>query len=127
MENIQQFLPFILLFVVFYFFIIRPQMKKQKKEKQFANDLKRGDKIVTKSGLHGKVVDFSEKLNAIVIETGAGKMTFDKSSLSMELTENLNKEPETKKEEKGKEGNKSKNNDNSKNDDKNKKIESKSK
>lgn len=96
MESIQQFLPFILIFVVLYFFMIRPQMKKQKKEKQFANDLKRGDKVVTKSGLHGKISDFSEKLNAVILETGAGKMTFDRSSLSMELTENLNKQNEDK-------------------------------
>ncbi len=96
MESIQQFLPFILIFVVLYFFMIRPQMKKQKKEKQFASDLKRGDKVVTKSGLHGKVSDFSEKLNAVILETGAGKMTFDRSSLSMELTENLNKQNEEK-------------------------------
>ena len=71
-------------------------MKKQKKEKQFANDLKRGDKVVTKSGLHGKISDFSEKLNAVILETGAGKMTFDRSSLSMELTESLNKQKEDK-------------------------------
>ena len=96
-------------------------MKKQKKEKQFANDLKRGDKVVTKSGLHGKVTDFSEKLNAVILETGAGKMTFDKSSLSMELTENLNKEPEAKKEDKHKE-----NNNKDKKDEKSKKIENKS-
>ena len=102
MESIQQFLPFILIFVVLYFFMIRPQMKKQKKEKQFANDLKRGDKVVTKSGLHGKVSDFSEKLNAVILETGAGKMTFDRSSLSMELTEGLNKENVDKKDDKDK-------------------------
>jgi len=96
MESIQQFLPFILIFVVLYFFMIRPQMKKQKKEKQFASDLKRGDKVITKSGLHGKVSNFSEKLNAVILETGAGKMTFDRSSLSMELTENLNKHNEEK-------------------------------
>jgi len=96
MESIQQFLPFILIFVVLYFFMIRPQMKKQKKEKQFASDLKRGDKVITKSGLHGKVSNFSEKLNAVILETGAGKMTFDRSSLSMELTENLNKQNEEK-------------------------------
>ena len=100
MESIQQFLPFILIFAVLYFFMIRPQMKKQKKEKQFANDLKRGDKVVTKSGLHGKVADFSEKLNAVILETGAGKMTFDKSSVSMEMTESLNKETEEKKDSK---------------------------
>lgn len=65
-------------------------MKKQKKEKSFIESIKRGDKVVTKSGLHGKVADMSEKLDAIILETGAGKMTFDKSALSYELTEKIN-------------------------------------
>jgi len=50
MAQIQQFLPFILMFVVIYFFMIRPQQKRMKLEKQFEADLKVGDKIVTKSG-----------------------------------------------------------------------------
>lgn len=100
MENIQSLLPFVLIFVVVYFFMIRPQMKRQKQEKQFAESLKKGDKVVTKSGLHGKVADFSEKLNAVIIETGAGKMTFDRSAISQELSAKLNapaKEKEAKK------------------------------
>ena len=56
MEQIQGFLPIILLFVVMYLFLIRPQMKKQKQEKKFAVRLKEGDKVITKSGLHGKVL-----------------------------------------------------------------------
>lgn len=90
MEEIQKFLPIVLIFVVMYFFILRPQLQKAKKEKKFAQELKKGDRIVTKSGLHGKVFDFSEKNNAVVIETGAGKLTFDKSALSIELSQKLN-------------------------------------
>ena len=90
MDNIAQFAPIILMFVVVYFFMIRPQMKRAKQEKKFASDLKRGDRVVTKSGMHGKIVDFSEKLNAVVLETGAGKITFDRSSISMELTKKIN-------------------------------------
>lgn len=100
MENIQSLLPFVLIFVVVYFFMIRPQMKRQKLEKQFAENLKKGDKVITKSGLHGKIADFSEKLNAVIIETGSGKMTFDKSAISQELSAKLNapvKEKEDKK------------------------------
>lgn len=93
MEQIQQFAPFILIFVVMYFFMIRPQMQKAKKEKKFAEDLKKGDRVVTKSGLHGKVFDFSEKNNAVVIETGAGKLTFDKSAISLEMSQKLNEKP----------------------------------
>ena len=80
-----------------YFFMIRPQMQKAKKEKKFAEDLKKGDRVVTKSGLHGKVFDFSEKNNAIIIETGAGKLTFDKSAISLEMSEKLNKPATDKK------------------------------
>ncbi|MCX2761947.1 preprotein translocase subunit YajC [Aquimarina muelleri] len=90
MDQIQQFLPFVLIFVVMYFFMIRPQMQKSKKEKKFAEELKKGDKIVTKSGLHGKVFDFSEKNNAVIIETGSGKLTYDKSAISLEMSQKLN-------------------------------------
>lgn len=90
MDQLTQFAPIILMFVVVYFFMIRPQMKKAKQERNFASELKRGDRIVTKSGMHGKIVDFSEKNNAVIIETGAGKITFDRSSISMELSKKLN-------------------------------------
>lgn len=78
------------MFIVVYFFMIRPQMKRAKQEKHFASELKRGDRVVTKSGMHGKIVDFSDKLNAVIIETGAGKITFDRSSISMEMSRKLN-------------------------------------
>ena len=90
MDQLTQFAPIILMFIVVYFFMIRPQMKRAKQEKQFASELKRGDRIVTKSGMHGKIVDFSEKQNAVIIETGAGKITFDRSSISMEMSRKLN-------------------------------------
>ena len=88
--NLESILPFALMFVVLYFFMIRPQMQRAKKEKQFAESLKKGDRVVTKSGLHGKIFDFSEKNNTVVIETGSGKLTFDRSSISMEMSQKLN-------------------------------------
>lgn len=90
MDQLTNFLPLILMFVVVYFFMIRPQMKRAKQEKKFGEDLKKGDRIITKSGMHGKIIDFSEKNNAVVIETGAGKITFDRSSISMEMSKKLN-------------------------------------
>ncbi|WP_025743622.1 preprotein translocase subunit YajC [Aquimarina pacifica] len=96
MDQIQQFLPFILIFVVMYFFMIRPQMQKAKKEKKFTEDLKKGDRVITKSGLHGKVFDFSEKNNAVIIETGSGKLTYDKSAISLEMSQKLNQPAEKK-------------------------------
>jgi preprotein translocase subunit YajC len=65
-------------------------MKRQKQEKEFSANLKKGDRVVTKSGMHGKVLDFSEKLDAVILETGAGKITFDRSSISVELSNKLN-------------------------------------
>ena len=90
MGDIQQFLPMLLIFVVAYFFMIRPQMKRAKEEKKFAAELKRGDRVITKSGLHGKVMDINDKDNSCVIETMAGKLKFDRSSISLELSRKLN-------------------------------------
>ena len=90
MENIGQFLPLILIFVVAYFFMIRPQIKRQKDEKKFASELKKGDRIITKSGLHGKIVELNDKDFSCVIETMAGRLKFDRSAISMEMSRKLN-------------------------------------
>ncbi len=90
MGDIQQFLPMILIFVVAYFFMIRPQMKRAKDEKKFAAELKRGDRVITKSGLHGKIMDLNDKDASCVIETMAGKLKFDRSAISMEMSRKLN-------------------------------------
>ena len=89
MEQIQQFLPFILMFVVIYFFMIRPQQKRAKQEKQFESELKVGDKIITKSGIHGKIAELAD--TTIVIETMAGKLKMERSAISMEMSQAANK------------------------------------
>jgi len=89
MEQLQSFLPFILMFVVIYFFMIRPQQKRAKQEKEFESALKVGDKIITKSGIHGKIAEIAE--TTIVIETMSGKLKMERSALSMEMTASLNK------------------------------------
>ncbi|MDV7139672.1 preprotein translocase subunit YajC [Maribacter sp. TH_r10] len=94
--SLMDFLPMILIFVVAYFFMIRPQMKRQKDEKRFASELKRGDRIITKSGLHGKVVELNDKDSSCVIETMAGKLKFDRSAISMEMSKKLNTPATTK-------------------------------
>ena len=83
-------LPFVAMFAVVYFFMIAPQMKRAKNEKKFAAELKRGDKVITKSGLHGKVTDLNDKDNSCVIETMAGKIKFERSAISMEMSQKLN-------------------------------------
>ena len=80
---------FLLMFVVIYFFMIRPQQKKAKQEKEFEAGLKVGDKIITKSGLHGKVSEIAE--TTVVIETMSGKLKMERSAISLELTAALNK------------------------------------
>ena len=91
MEALQGQLPFLLLMlVVFFFFIILPQQRRQKKEKNFMKNLAKGDRIVTKSGLHGKVVDLNDKDNTCVIETMAGKLKIERSAISLETSEKLN-------------------------------------
>ena len=89
MDQLTQFAPFLLMFVVIYFFMIRPQQKRAKNEKEFENALKVGDKIITKSGLHGKVSELSE--TTVVIETMAGKLKMERSAISMEMSASLNK------------------------------------
>jgi preprotein translocase subunit YajC len=84
MQQLQQFLPFILMFVVIYFFMIRPQQKRAKQEKKFEADLKVGDKIVTKSGIHGKIAELAD--TTIVIETMSGKLKMERSAISMEMS-----------------------------------------
>lgn len=97
MEGLSGFLPIILIIVVFYFFMIRPQAKKRNKEKEFSQNLKKGDKVVTKSGMYGKVLDITEKADTVILETGAGKITFDRSAISLEMSEKRNNPQEVKK------------------------------
>ena len=59
-QSMAQFLPLILLFVIFYFLIIRPQQKQQKAHKEMLESLKKGDKIVTNGGLYAEVVKTEE-------------------------------------------------------------------
>ena len=89
--SIGQFSPYILMFVVIYFFFLRPQMKKQKQELNFSKEIKKGDKVITKSGVHGKIVELNDNDNTCVLETGAGKIKFERSALSLELSSKLNK------------------------------------
>ena len=82
--------PFALL-LVFYLFIIRPTMTRAKNEKKFASSLKRGDRIITKSGMYGKVFEINDKDGSCIIETQAGKIKFDRQAISMDMTEKLKK------------------------------------
>lgn len=84
--NFRGMLPFVLMFVALYFFMIRPQMRRQKNEKKFQNSITKGTKVVTSSGIHGKVLEINEKDATVTLETGAGKIKFERTALSFELS-----------------------------------------
>ena len=69
-QGIGQFIPLILIFVIFYFFLIRPQQKKVKEHKAMVENLSRGDKVVTSAGIIGtieRVVD-NDKVEVVISE-----------------------------------------------------------
>ena len=88
-STLTSMLPFLLMFVVIYLFMIRPQMKRAKNEKAFQASIAKGNKVITTSGIHGKILDIVDSDNTVIIETGAGKMKFERSAISMELSKKL--------------------------------------
>ena len=81
----------VLLFVVFYFFMIRPQQKKAKDARKFRESLQKGAKVVTIGGMHGKVVEVSEKTVLLEVADGV-KMRFEKSAIAMDNSMQLTAE-----------------------------------
>lgn len=82
------YMQFVLLagmIAVFYFFFIRPQQKKQKDQKKFIEEIKKGDAVVTIGGIHGKVVSVDEDTITIDVDKGV-KLTMEKSSISLEAS-----------------------------------------
>ena len=76
--------------VVFYFFMIRPQQKKQKDQKKFREALKVGDEVVTIGGLYGKIVQVNDDTIVLDVDRGV-KLTFSKESVSLESSQKIAK------------------------------------
>ena len=77
-----------LIFIVFYFFMIRPQIKKQKKESEYRKSLKKGDKIISVGGIHGKIIDI--KNDTFVIEVQGGtQLRIEKNAVAMNGTKEV--------------------------------------
>lgn len=75
-------------FAVFYFTAILPNQQRTKKQKKFVSELRKGDKVVTNSGLHGRIFEINE--NTIVIDVDKGlKLTFTKSAVSLDASKAL--------------------------------------
>ncbi len=82
----QMFIMLGLIIVVFYFFMIRPQVKRQKEMKNFRESLSKGDKIITTGGIYGKIVSIKE--NIISIDVGNGvKLEVDKSAILKDVAD----------------------------------------
>ena len=79
-----------LMFVVLYFFMIRPQQKKAKDQKKFIEEIKKGDYIVTIGGAHGHIAEMEGDTFILEVEKG-GRIRFNKSSISLEATKLANK------------------------------------
>ena len=76
----MQFIPFVLIFLVMYFLMIRPQSKKAKEEQAFLSTLTHGSEVYTKSGILGKITGITEKVVTLEVENGA-KMKVLKSHI----------------------------------------------
>lgn len=75
------------MFAVMYFFMIRPQQKKAKEQRKWVDELKKGDKVVTVSGMHGVVSQITPENPVVVIEISINTFAkFDKSAISLEMT-----------------------------------------
>jgi preprotein translocase subunit YajC len=71
-------------FAIFYFFMIRPQMKRAKEQKKFQEGVKIGDRIVTAGGIHGEIIETDEK--TVVIKLDQGRMRIEKAALNADRT-----------------------------------------
>ncbi|MBL6660369.1 MAG: preprotein translocase subunit YajC [Crocinitomicaceae bacterium] len=76
-----------LMVLVFWFFMIRPQMKKQKELKKFREALKKGDHIVTIGGIHGKILEVTD--TTVLVQSDSTKLRFDKSAISQSSDDQL--------------------------------------
>ncbi|MCR4736083.1 MAG: preprotein translocase subunit YajC [Treponema sp.] len=76
--------PFLLIILIFYFFMIRPQSKKQKETEKMLNALKKGDKIITIGGIHGVVSSVKENTVIVKVDDGC-KIEFNRSAISTVL------------------------------------------
>jgi len=83
---IMTFLPMILIIAVFYFFMIRPQMKRQKEVTAFRNGLQKGDKVVTTGGIYGKILELKDNYVLLQIDDNV-KIRVDKSALVRDMTD----------------------------------------
>ena len=95
--GMQNLIILVMMILVFWLFMIRPQAKKAKQQKQFMNNIQKGDKIVTIAGIHGTINKVNDD-NTLNLEVSPGSyLKIEKSAISMEWSAALNKVGEEKK------------------------------
>ncbi len=83
---LMSFLPLVLIIVVFYFFMIRPQMKRQKELRKFRESIQKGDSVVTTGGIYGKVAEIKETTILLQVDEGV-KLKVDKSAVVKDMND----------------------------------------
>jgi len=82
--GIMGFLPFILIIVIMYFLMIRPQVKKQKDRTKMVEALEKGDKVITSGGVHGKITGFTEDGKTLILQVDDKvKINVDRSAINV--------------------------------------------
>ncbi|MEY4142307.1 MAG: preprotein translocase subunit YajC [Bacteroidota bacterium] len=83
-----QLIMILLMLVVFYFFMIRPQAKKQRELKKFRESLKVGDKVISIGGIHGKILEVSD--TTVLINSEGSKIRLEKSAINQVFEDQIN-------------------------------------
>ncbi|MGA9287306.1 MAG: preprotein translocase subunit YajC [Anaerobacillus sp.] len=85
-STLMNIIPLLLMFAIFYFLLIRPQQKRQKKTKEMQASLEKGNKVVTIGGMHG-IIDAMDEGTITIRTTDGTKMVFDRAAIRESITE----------------------------------------
>lgn len=94
-DMLMQFLPLILMFVIFWFLLIRPQQKRAKAHKQMLSELKRGDNVVTSSGIIGKILEIDDE--QVLLESADSKLRISRAAIGGIVQSRPAESPDNKK------------------------------
>jgi len=82
----------LLIIVIFYLFFIRPQIKRTKDQKKFREALKKGDKVITIGGIHGKIIEVQDTTFTIEVE-GGNRLKMEKSAIATSVEDQIQQTP----------------------------------
>ncbi|WP_309120398.1 preprotein translocase subunit YajC [Paenibacillus sp.] len=82
---LMSLLPFVLMFAIFYFLLIRPQQKRAKTRNMMLANVKKGDKVVTVGGMHGKIVELTDDTMVLLVNDTT-RLTFNRSAIDTVVT-----------------------------------------